>query len=433
MVRRTAGAQPVDRLRVDDFGWLLKGVGLRRFLDESFERAPLHLGGRPKGHYDRLLKPGALDALMAQSRDFLASHLELHPTPTARPDGVILPPGSPQMLRAALAQGSTLVLRHAEACWLPMQRLARAIADRLTAPCDVTLFLTPPGHRGFPLHFDVYDSFILQIDGAKEWRIHAPDIVLPYGRQWTALEGPGVHGAARNPLQIVRLEAGDLLYLPRGFPHEAHATTGAARATRRPGAQEAARPSLHLTFAFRPYLWRDLLVDLIDEAAEDDQALRHAFPLSAHAVAVGGRVAAPPPRVAALIKALGGQTGKNAGPDQAQMDQAWTRGRESLIEALDPMPDALPGPMPKPVTRTTDRVTRAPGVLASLRRRGDSLILTFPGDTLRAPLATEPALRFIAGATAAFRVGDLPGRLSPRSKVMLVRTLVERGMLRRVQ
>jgi hypothetical protein len=71
-------------------------------------------------------------------------------------------------------------------------------------------------------------------------------------------------------------------------------------------------------------------------------------------------------------------------------------------------------------------------VLASLRRHGDSLILTFPGDTMRAPLAAEPALRFIAAATGVFKVGELPGRLSARSKVPLVRKLVERGMLKKV-
>jgi hypothetical protein len=115
------------------------------------------------------------------------------------------------------------------------------------------------------------------------------------------------------------------------------------------------------------------------------------------------------------------------------MDQAWSRGRERLIEALPALPDALHGPAPKPVTRTTDRVTQAPGVVTSLRRRGDGVILTFPGDTLRAPLTAEPALRFIAAATAAFRVRDLPGRLSARSKVLLVRKLVERGMLKKVE
>jgi hypothetical protein len=439
-----------------DLGWLLKGVGLERFLGEWYERAPLHLKARPKGHYDRLLKPASLDVLIAQSRDFLAANLEIHPVPTPRTDGTALPAGvsqalrDAQALRAALAQGSTLVLRHAEACWLPLQHLNRAIMDRLTAACSATLFLTPPGHRGFPLHFDIYDAFILQIEGAKEWRIYPPEIVLPYGRLWrplplrqgsggqvdgTGADGTGADGTAPKPLATLTLEPGDLLYLPRGFGHAARATSGAgattgARATK--GAAEesgGARPSLHVSYAFHPYLWRDLLVDLIDEAAETDAALRHLYPGGVHAVGAHGK-AGVPPRVAALLKALGNDSTEQV--DQARLDQAWSRGRARLIETLDPLPDALHGPAPKPVTRTTDRVTRAPGAMASLRRQGDSLILTFPGDTLRAPLTAEPALRFIAAATGVFKVADLPGRLSARSKVLLVRKLVERGMLRKV-
>ena len=35
-------------------------------------------------------------------------------------------------------------------------------------------YLSPPSARGLELHFDFHDVFVLQLDGAKRWRVWEP-------------------------------------------------------------------------------------------------------------------------------------------------------------------------------------------------------------------------------------------------------------------
>ncbi|OLP83380.1 Bifunctional lysine-specific demethylase and histidyl-hydroxylase NO66 [Symbiodinium microadriaticum] len=74
-----------------------------------------------------------------------------------------------------------------------------------------------------PAHHDEVEVFMLQLEGAKRWRLHrCPKGPLPRSYCWDYKEeelGP--------PLMELVLEAGDLLYLPRGTVHKALLAVGA--------------------------------------------------------------------------------------------------------------------------------------------------------------------------------------------------------------
>ena len=77
-----------------------------------------------------------------------------------------------------------------------------------------------------PLHTDRFDSFILQTEGAKRWRIFGSSCFAP---KWPVLDASmSDRGKAGDVLYLEQvgpmlldecLRAGDVLYLPRGFPH----------------------------------------------------------------------------------------------------------------------------------------------------------------------------------------------------------------------
>jgi hypothetical protein len=58
----------------------------------------------------------------------------------------------------------------------------------------------------------------------------------------------------------------------------------------------------------------------------------------------------------------------------------------------------------------------------------DSVSIQFPGNTVKAPGYTEPALRFIANAKE-FSVRAIPDILTEGSKMLLVRRLIREGLL----
>jgi lysine-specific demethylase/histidyl-hydroxylase NO66 len=132
-------------------------------------------------------------------------------------------------------------------------------------------YLTPPGaSQGFSPHYDDIDAYILQLEGKKHWKVYAPlnkQETLPRvsSSDYTEEDLKDV-----EPALDVVLEAGDLLYLPRGWIHQACTL------------QEH---SLHLTVsAMQQWAWVDYLELLIPQAlgaagaSEKSTSLREGLP-----------------------------------------------------------------------------------------------------------------------------------------------------------
>lgn len=122
-------------------------------------------------------------------------------------------------------------------------------------------YLTPPnGAQGFAPHYDDIEAFVLQLEGRKRWKVYEPlnkQETLPRvsSSDYTDKDLRGV-----KPVLDVVLEPGDLLYMPRGWIHQA--------CTLPPG-QSNDEHSLHLTVsAMQHWAWVDLLDILLPEALE---------------------------------------------------------------------------------------------------------------------------------------------------------------------
>jgi hypothetical protein len=378
--------------------WFFDQITPQQFVGDFLDQRPMHLRGRSADHYDQVMRWADLDLIFGQSADHLSKYLLTTKEGQPYPDAANAKIDRVLMLREAFAQGYTIVLRRVEECWLPLARMTRALGEWLNTKVVTTLFLSPPGNQGFARHFDTFDFFVLQIAGDKEWRLFDSDPQLPVHEQWYALDP----SPTAPPTRSLTLRRGDLLYLPRGVPHDAVAGDTA---------------TLHLTVSFRPYLWRDFLVDLIDEATDSRLSLRRAATMTQPP---GGATAEPPELVATLLNVLG--------PSYAAA--AIERERERVTKTLAPLPTALFARRPVRPARAADRFERVAGSIASLRRSRDVLVLSFPGDALRVPLSAEAALGFMARAETVFDLRAIPGGLSQKSKLVLVNQLINCGFLR---
>ncbi|XP_059176913.1 ribosomal oxygenase 1-like [Physella acuta] len=114
------------------------------------------------------------------------------------------------------------------------------------------IYLTPPGTQGFAPHYDDIEAFILQLEGKKHWRLYSPrtdDEILPRfsSKNFSQSE-------IGEPILDTVLEAGDLLYFPRGTIHQGDATD---------------EHSLHITVScYQLNTWGDLLQKLLPAAIE---------------------------------------------------------------------------------------------------------------------------------------------------------------------
>lgn len=94
------------------------------------------------------------------------------------------------------------------------QELQSFTGELVTSNC----YAAVSGSGSFGVHWDTHDVFAVQVCGRKRWTIYEPTFTLPIDGQSTI----HAHKARlSNPFLDIVLEAGDVLYIPRGWWHEA--------------------------------------------------------------------------------------------------------------------------------------------------------------------------------------------------------------------
>ncbi|KAL7511831.1 hypothetical protein ACHAXN_008761 [Cyclotella atomus] len=129
-------------------------------------------------------------------------------------------------------------------------------------------YLTPLNSQGFAPHYDDVDVFILQLEGFKRWRVYVPfnkaeTLPRASSRDYTEKE---VEEMGEEEVDMV-LGPGDVMYLPRGWIHQAETVARPSHMPKVPGVKDD--HSLHLTVsAMQNWSWADFLELLIPEALE---------------------------------------------------------------------------------------------------------------------------------------------------------------------
>ncbi len=136
-------------------------------------------------------------------------------------------------LQGMLRQGASIVLPGIQELHPPIRPVADALEESLSGYVTINLYASWVATPGFATHWDDHDVFILQVAGTKRWQIYGETRRFPLVRD---SEPPAEPPAA--PVWNGMLRAGDVLYLPRGWWHD-------ARAEAEDGSDGAG--SLHLT------------------------------------------------------------------------------------------------------------------------------------------------------------------------------------------
>jgi hypothetical protein len=309
------------------------------------------------------------------------------------------------------AQGATVVLQGLQRWWVPASRFCRELELALGHALQANAYLTPPGAAGLAPHHDTHDVFVLQVAGTKHWVVREPTIESPLSRHTTDHDT----AAARPVVMEADLQAGDALYLPRGFVHSAAAQQGV---------------SLHLTLGVLATTVHDVLRRLVDLAGDEvtfRRSLPPGWPFDDAAAADVVKAA-----VSDLVDWLGRVDTTALATD---MCDRFVANRQPLLEGqllqlagLDEIHDDTV------VVRrwgTVGSVVLDPP-LADPGGDGEApLSLTLGDRRLRMPAALEPAVRRLTDGEP-HQVGDMADLLDGASRLVLVRRLVREGVLRTV-
>ncbi|XP_021891438.1 uncharacterized protein LOC110809810 [Carica papaya] len=152
----------------------------------------------------------------------------------------------------AFKRGYTIALRGAEFRFESVASIADGLASLFGQPSvGANLYLTPPNSQGLSMHYDDHCVFVCQLLGKKHWKVFSQPIVqLP--RLYASCDIPNSEHieSSTDSCRNLLLTEGDILYIPRGYPHEAYTDNNEVNGS--------AGFSLHVTLAIEvepPFSW----------------------------------------------------------------------------------------------------------------------------------------------------------------------------------
>jgi hypothetical protein len=381
---------------------LLEPFSLEEFRAEYYERRPLLIKRGSPNYYDPLITFDEIDAhvggglLVAKMLRVVKDGVDLERkefsyAPTSPHNNRVRGTADKDELFARFYDGYTLNLLDYDRHSAAMLRLRHEIERAVHGAVHVNLYVTPRNAQGFSPHWDTHDAIVLQFAGSKEWLIYDSPITLPTNRQplragqWTPVA----------PSLTVTLDAGDLLYIPRGFVHAARARDDI---------------SGHATIGLYTYTYADLLRQIADNAHADPW-MRRTLPVDFQSVAADGE----------FLRHVHGFF------DHADLPAYLDRLHSDFAE--ERLPDAtnrLSDYVKLPSLGAASRLRMRSIVCHELTSRDGQAVLTFNWKELTFPAAAGESIRFMLHARE-FDVSALPG--TAEENVALCSTLVREGFL----
>ncbi|XP_060522241.1 ribosomal oxygenase 1 [Cylas formicarius] len=250
------------------FKWLLYPVKPRDFFEKVWEKEILHIERSNKDYYKDILTTDGLDRIL---RDFPLYY-------TRNVDVVNYENGVKEVLnQEGRAVPSALWDFYLNGCSIRVLNpqtydhkvhfLISALQEYFGTMVGTNVYLTPPRSQGFAPHFDDIEAFIVQLEGRKHWKLYKPhdqDVLTRDSSPNFRAEDLG------RPFMEVTLDAGDMLYFPRGTIHEGRTDE---------------EHSLHITVSvYQHTAYADLLEHIVPaalkKAAMENVEFRRGLPLN---------------------------------------------------------------------------------------------------------------------------------------------------------
>lgn len=252
------------------FKWLLSPITLQDFFDKKWEKKHLLIRRKKPEYYSTLLSVEKIDEMLKQNRIEFTKNIDItsydeQRRSTFNPEGRALP----AVVWDYYSNGCSIRLLNPQTFLPQIHNLTATLQEYFQCMTGTNVYLTPPNSQGFAPHFDDIEAFVLQIEGKKRWKVYNP--------RYNEEELPRF--SSKNfdqndigePILDCILEAGDMLYFPRGFIHQASTVPN--------------HHSLHLTLSvYQKNTWGDLLESLVpaalNKAINSDVEFRQGLPIN---------------------------------------------------------------------------------------------------------------------------------------------------------
>jgi ribosomal protein L16 Arg81 hydroxylase len=294
-------------------------------------------------------------------------------------------------------KGASLVIPFLNIWSRGVAALCRHFEAFVYHPIQANGYYTPPGLQGFPVHYDGHDVFIVQIYGAKAWKVYGCEYPWPLDESVPRIDP----NTPRTLLVDAVVEAGDLLYMPRGFSHEGVAVSDST--------------SLHLSIGLNQRCWYDAMTNLADEIAQKHPVLNRSLPLGPllrQGRDVNAELQAAQAAVADFMRDY----------IKVEAERRFIFNRPVLSPGLVPVEK-------KPTIGSSTLVRRHPLALWRLDRQADGTHLYFQERRALYPVDAAPLLELLLSQEGEFSAASLPDQFPESDRLRRIQGLVEDGLL----
>jgi ribosomal protein L16 Arg81 hydroxylase len=387
---------------------LIAPIDAKTFLETYWEREPLHVARDDPDYFAELLTLEDMDRILS-SRAVESANVRLAKGGNVESRGaytfrISRKPGADEIvdvdrLYERFSNGATIIVDALNRHWKPLSRLCGSMEQEFSCPFQTNIYLTPQSSQGFAPHYDSHDVFVLQLFGRKDWKIYDDPV------RWVT--GSRSYDAETDPpgplLRQIQLAPGDLLYIPRGYVHDATSTDQA---------------SLHITLGIHSLTWADLLSDALKQAVEANDEYRQSVPVGLLKQDVPDAAARNAFRT--LIEKLA---------VDADLDASLRTYRTRFLATRLPY---LDGQLRQLVELDglglDDEVRQRDAIISRIEEQDEKICLVYGGKRVKFPPFVEPALSFVQN-TGTFKARSIPGDIDDESRLVLVRKLVKEGFL----
>lgn len=199
------------------------GMTAETFMSDYYERRPLLVRG---GYLDRDIGWDDVNHAIyvgEKESDFIRIHKDGFVNPDVYSEycndvGTVRRRISRPVVRGLLEKGGVLVFNRIDIFSHPISKLCDVFSKIAGANAVANCYVAFRDKESFGKHWDTHDVFAVQLIGRKRWLVYEPTLPLPTSGQ-TSLHHK--RECPPEPVMDIVLEAGDVLYLPRGWWHTA--------------------------------------------------------------------------------------------------------------------------------------------------------------------------------------------------------------------
>jgi len=261
------------------FDDIIAPVTRAEFFADYYDKKPLHIPAADSGNshrFDKVMNWDRLNTLLNMTPVWNSKSLlmvldtKMVPAAAYCEDstdryGNPVQSVDPVKVMDILRRGASLVANDIDSLTPEMRDVSTALENAFTGKVQINLYCSWAAHKAFTSHFDTHDVMALHVAGEKTWRVYENRMPHPvrhrrYGNEiYTDLQHTEQKG---DVMMEITMRPGDVLYLPRGWYHDALADS--------PGA-------IHLACGITGIIGFDLL-DALSDVAVDQELFRRNFP-----------------------------------------------------------------------------------------------------------------------------------------------------------